>query len=318
MLPSILLLLLGLAILTAGAEALVRGASGIALKAGLSPLVVGLTVVAFGTSAPELAVSVKSALSGSGDIAAGNIIGSNIFNIAVILGISALVCPLVVHLQILRWDMPIMLGVSVLGVVFFKTGGVLERWEAALLFTGIVTYTTLAIRMARKETKAAQAAAVGDDDSLPATPGNLPLAILLVLAGLAMLVGGAQLLVDNAITIAHTLKISDAIIGLTIVAAGTSLPELATSLVAALRKHTDIAIGNIVGSNLFNLLSIGGLAGLIHPIHAGGVTNLDYGFMIGTAVLLLPLMRSGFVIKRWEGGLLLASYVAYMVCLWPK
>lgn len=317
MLTPILLLVLGLVVLTGGAEALVRGASGLALRAGLSPLVVGLTVVALGTSAPELAVSVKSAWDGNGDIAAGNIIGSNIFNVAVILGLAAIVCPLKVHLQVLRWDMPVMLFVSVVGVVFFLTGGVLERGEAGILFAGILVYTALAVRMARRETQDARAAAVGSEGGAPPAAGSLAASSFLVLLGLALLVGGTELLVRNAVLIARALDLSDAVIALTIVSAGTSLPELATSVVAALRKQTDIAVGNIVGSNIFNLLSIGGLAGLIAPIHVRGVGVTDFAFMLGTSALLLPLMRTGFVIKRGEGAVLLACYAAYLFCIWP-
>lgn len=319
MTTHLLYLLLGFVILTAGAEALVRGAAGIARRAGLSALVVGLTVVAFGTSAPELAVSIRSALAGQGDIAIGNVVGSNIFNVAVILGITAMICPLKVHVQVIRWDMPVMLGSSLLAVAFMLTGSQVARWEGALLFGGIMAYTGMAVRMARREA-AGTAEAVGEafpTEHSGSAKGGLPLLLGLAAAGVGLLVLGAQVLVANAVGLARILGIGDAVIGLTIVAAGTSLPELATSAVAAFRKETDIAVGNIVGSNIFNLLSILGATALISPIAVSEVGGLDFGFMLGTSVLLLPLMRSGFTLTRREGGMLAATYGAYLFFLWP-
>lgn len=309
MITSILLLVTGLIILTLGAEFLVRGASGLALRCGLSPLVVGLTVVAFGTSAPELAVSVKAALSGSGDLAIGNIVGSNCFNVAVILGLAAIVCPLSVHLQILRREMPIMLAVSAAFPWLVMHHG-LSRVEAAVLFAGIILYVGFSVWQSKREPEAA----------VPAPPhtSRLGAALGLVIAGLLMLVGGARLMVDHAVIIASMLGISQAVIALTIVAAGTSMPELATSVVAALRKQTDIAVGNIVGSNIFNVLAIGGAAGLIAPpLSSADIGWVDYGFMLGLSFLLMPLMWTGFTLKRWEGALLLAVYVTYLYLLWP-
>lgn len=316
MISEILFLVLGMAILVVGAEALVRGASGIARAAGLSSLVIGLTVVAFGTSAPELAVSVRSTLSGAGDLAIGNIAGSNLFNVAVILGLSALVFPLVVNLQVIRHDMPVMLVASAVFVGFYLSGGGLARWEAGLLFAGAIAYTAILVRNGRKE-----APQVADPEIL-AVPSDPPKRLwtqaLLVAAGLGGLVLGAQLFVDNAVAIARQLEVSEAIIGLTIVAAGTSLPELATSVVAALRKETDVAVGNIVGSNLFNVLAIGGAAGLVRPIAVGQINWLDFGFMLGCSVILLPLMRTGFRLSRWEGAVLLACYAVYLFLRWPR
>ena len=312
MTASILLLILGLLILTLGAELLVRGASGLALRCGLTPLVVGLTVVAFGTSAPELAVSLKAGLSGSGDIAVGNIVGSNIMNVAVILGLAACICPLSVQWQVLRREMPVMLGASVLFVGFLVHDG-LARWEAGLLFGGVILYTWSSVRMARRETKAA----IGEVPAVSSGPFGLALTFIIV--GLAMLVGGAQLMVDNAIAIARVLGISEAVVGLTIVAAGTSMPELATSVVAALRRQTDIAVGNVVGSNIFNVLCIGGGTGIAAaPLQGNGVGWIDYGFMLGTSALLLPLMWTGFTIKRWEGIVLLGLYGTYLYFVWPS
>ncbi len=308
-----LLLALGLVLLTAGADVLVRGASSIASRLGLSELVVGLTVVAFGTSAPELAVSVKSAHAGQGGIAMGNVIGSNIFNIAVILGLSAMVCPLAVHLKIIRRDMPLLLAVSTLFAVLLSTGGGLSRPEGGLLVAGLVGYLAWSVAAERKP---GPPGAAGPADG--GAPMRLPVALALVAAGLALLVFGARLLVDNATHLARGLGVGEEVIGLTIVAAGTSLPELATSLVAALRRQTDIAIGNIVGSNLFNLLGIAGIAALVRPVDAGGISGRDLGFMLAAAVALLPLMRSGFKIARWEGALLFAGFVAYLWAVWPK
>ena len=305
------LLLLGLILLTGGAEVLVRGASAIATRLGLSELIVGLTVVAFGTSAPELAVAIKSALTGQGGIAMGNVIGSNIFNVAAILGISAMICPLTVNLNIVRKDMPIMLVASLLFTALLMTGGGLVRWEGGLLFAGLVAYLSWTIVAERK--------LLQPDDSESRSGGMaLPAAILMVVAGLALLVFGARLLVDNATTIARQFGVNDAVIGLTIVAAGTSLPELATSLVAAFRRQTDIAIGNIVGSNLFNLLGIAGIASLVRPIDQAGISWRDLGFMLGTSIVLLPLMRTGFKLVRWEGAVLFACLLVYFWMLWPQ
>ncbi len=241
MLIPFLLMFAGVTVLVAGSEALVRGASGIAKIAGLSSLVIGLTVVAFGTSAPELAVSIQSAMAGAGDIAIGNIAGSNIMNVAVILGISAILCPLAVHYQVVRLDMPVMLFASVLFVIFCLTGSAVVRWEGAILFGLVVGYTVFLVRMSRKESAALASAGEAEVDLL-GVPENPPVRVfpqlLLAVAGFACLVYGAKLLVDNASIIARTLGWSEALIGLTIVAAGTSLPELATSVVAAFKKET--------------------------------------------------------------------------------
>ncbi len=309
---EVLLLILGLIVLTLGAESLVRGASNIAGRLGLSSLVIGLTVVAFGTSAPELAVSLKASLSGQGGIALGNIVGSNIFNIAAILGIAAMISPLAVSLDIIRRDMPIMLGATALFVIFLLTGGQLERWEGIVLFILIIAYVTHSVIQARK-LKPAEIPAEFDQT----TPSPLWLSLILTLAGLAMLVFGAKLFVDNAVSIARSLGWSEAVIGLTIVAAGTSLPELATSVVASIRKQTDIAIGNVVGSNIFNLLCIGGATGSVKSVASSGLSWIDLGVMSFMAVLLLPLMRTGFRIDRFEGALLFTTFLVYLWIVWP-
>jgi cation:H+ antiporter len=314
MLPHLLWILLGVAILTAGAEILVRGASNIGLRCGLSPLVVGLTIVAFGTSAPELAVALYAAIQGTGDLVSGNVVGSNIFNIAIILGLSAIIQRLTVHYQILRWDMPIMLLASILFTIFLYTGGAIVRWEAAILFTGLVAYTTMAVRMEQKAKKTTE---ISDLPGEKALHRPLVVPIVQLLVGISGLVLGSNILVDHAIDLARLWNVSDAVIGLTIVAAGTSLPELATSIVAAVKKETDMAVGNIVGSNIFNMLSIPGIAGLAAPIAWGGMRMIDLGFMLGLSLILLPLMRTGFVVRRWEGTFLLATYGVYLYFVWP-
>lgn len=315
MLTIVGLIAVGLVLLTLGAEGLVRGSASLALRAGVTPLVVGLTVVAFGTSSPEMVVSTKAAYLGQGSIALGNVVGSNIFNIAVILGLSAIVRPLKVNTQLIRFDMPVMIGVSLLAFLMFRDG-TLGRLEAALLFVGVVVYTVVVIRMARRE----RSVEVGKEfeEGTPHTSKSVWLDLAFVLGGLGLLVVGARLFVQGAVDLARVWGVSEAVIGLTIVAAGTSMPELATSMVAAFRKQEDIAIGNIVGSNIFNILAILGVSGLINPFDAGGVKPMDFYFMLGTSILLLPLMRWGMKLNRYEGLLFLALYGAYLAVLWPK
>ncbi len=304
-----------LGLLFFGAEWLVRGSSALALRLGITPLVIGLTVVAYGTSMPEMVVSTVAALKGQGNIAVGNVVGSNIFNVCVILGLSALALPLRVKLQLIRLDAPLMVGASLLFVVLFRDFQI-SRVEAGLLLAGIIAYTVASVVLARKEVSAEVQAEF--TESVVRPPGKLWRDLLLILGGLAVLVLGSRLLVTNAVELARLLGISEAVIGLTIVAAGTSMPELATSVVAAFRKQADIAIGNIVGSNLYNLLAIIGVSGLLAPLHAPGIRMLDLYVMLGTSIALLPLMWSGFVLKRWEGALLLAAYGGYLYVLWPK
>ena len=276
-----------LVLLFVGAEGLVRGSSSLALRAGLNRLMVGLTIVAFGTSSPELVVSVEAALSNQGDISVGNVVGSNIFNIAVILGITALVCPIPVHRQVIKIDAPVALGVALL-LVLLLLNQTLSRLEGVLLFSGIVAYTWMSVILARREPPPASA----DEENILAvnTSRHWCVDIALILVGLAILVAGSRLLVENSVALAVSFGISEAVIGLTIVAAGTSMPELATSLVAAFRKQPDIAIGNIVGSNIFNVLGILGVASIVSPIEAPGISTLDYGVMILFTVLLIPLL----------------------------
>lgn len=317
----VLALLGGLAVLTAGAEALVRGAARLALMAGISPLVVGLTVVAYGTSAPELVVSVKSVLAGTPDIAVGNVVGSNVFNVLFVLGISALVAPLVVARQLVRLEVPIMIGVTVLLWVLAGDGR-LQWWDAAVLFTGAPVYSVWTIRRSRRETAASQASAAGPAAEAPARgPRTLAVSIVLVAAGLALLVLGGRWFVDGAVALARTLGVSDLVIGLTIVAAGTSMPEVATSIVATLRGERDIAIGNVVGSNIYNIVCILGVSGLVAGARGTGlavdpaILAFDVPVMTAVAIACLPIFLSGMGIARWEGALFLGYYVAYTAYL---
>lgn len=273
---------------------------------------VGLTIVAFGTSAPELVVSVKAALSQQGDIAIGNVVGSNSFNIGLILGLTALVCPIPVHLQVIKIDAPIALGVAIL-LPFFLLNHSLGRVEGLTLFAGIITYTLMSIYLGRKADSKGQS-----DVSIPPVSRHWLIDVAYILAGLGVLVLGSRLLVDHAVILAKALGVSEAVIGLTIVAAGTSMPELATSVIAAFRKQPDIAIGNIVGSNIFNILAILGIASLVSPLHVHGISKWDYIIMIAFTVLLIPLLYTGRLLHRIEGTILLALYGGYLFILWPK
>lgn len=315
MIITIAYIVLSLLLLFLGAESLVKGSSSLALRAGLSRLMVGLTIVAFGTSSPELIVSVKAALSNQGDISVGNVIGSNSFNIGVILGITALLCPIPVHRQVIKIDAPIALGVACL-MLLLLYDKVLGRFEGLLLFAGIVSYIFMNVILARKEASASTEE--NSDITLPSVSKHWSIDILFIMVGLGVLVLGSRLLVDNSVILAKAFGISEAVIGLTIIAAGTSMPELATSVVAAMRKESDIAIGNVVGSNVFNILGILGLASFINPIHAPGISWLDYSIMIGFSALLIPLLYRGRLLHRLEGALLLALYGVYLYILWPK
>lgn len=303
----------GLLLLFAGAEGLVRGSSALALRLGVTPLVVGLTVVAFGTSSPELVVSVRAVLDGSGPIALGNVIGSNICNIALILGLSAMIRPMKVNLQVIRTEIPVMIGVSLI-LLLFLIDGMLGRLESFLLFAGIVFYTGFNIFKAGKERDKLQEKEL--------VPGGIPglshkfwLCLIFIIAGLVMLAAGASFLVKGAVGVAQSIGISQAVIGLTIISAGTSLPELITSVVASVKNQEDIAIGNVVGSNIFNILAILGIAGLVHPIEAGSLRFGNLIVMVLTAILMLPLARTGFLLNRIEGAFLFTIYVGYIYFL---
>jgi cation:H+ antiporter len=309
------LLLTGLVALYFGAEWLVRGGASLAVRLGVTPLLVGLTVVAYGTSTPELIVSSTAAAQGQGAIAIGNVVGSNIFNIGFILGLTALVAPMRVQLQLLKFDTPVMVGVALLFLLFFRDGSI-QRWESLVFLAGIVLYTVVNVRLARRQASADVRQEF--DDSVPKPTGSPWTDTGLIVAGLATLVLGSRLFVTGAVDLARLFDISDAVIGLTIVAAGTSLPELASSLMAAWRKQPDIAIGNVVGSNIYNILAILGVCGMLaSPVNGQGVSLTDTLIMIGFSAVLLVIAWSGFTLRRWEGALLLALYGGYLWHLWP-
>jgi cation:H+ antiporter len=281
----------------------------------LPPLVIGLTVVAFGTSAPELIVSITASINAQSDIAIGNVVGSNIFNIGFIIGLTAVICPIPVTLTVIKIDTPIMIGSSLVAA-WLITGGMLSVIPGLLLVTGLLAYTIVTLWLARKESTEKLQQVFSSGIAFPA--GSYYRDIFYILAGLALLIIGSRLLITSATAIARSFAVSEVVIGLTIVAAGTSLPELATSLTAALRRQPDIAVGNIVGSNIFNILGILGTTSLISPISATDISAWDLGVMIILAVALLPLLWTGRKLMRWEGGLLLAVYTLYLWRLWPK
>lgn len=314
MLLNIFLLVLGLAALTAGAEGLVRGSASLASRMGLTPLVIGLTVVAFGTSTPELVVSVSAALNNQADIAIGNVVGSNIFNIGIILGLTALLCPVTVNLQVIKYDAPIMIAVSFL-LLFLMIKGILSRWIGLGLFLMLIAYIYHSIRLAGKETS--KDIEKQFQEGVPSKSKSLYQDLLFIGGGLLLLVTGSRLLVISATDMARFMGISEAVIGLTVIAAGTSMPELATSVLAAFRRQPDIAVGNVVGSNIFNILGILGAASIANPLSANGITHLDLWTMVAFSVALLPLLYTHLKLQRWEGGLLLLGYGAYLWALWP-
>lgn len=315
---TLLLLVAGLVVLTAGAELLVRGSATLARRLGVAPLIVGLTVVAFGTSAPEMTVSIKAALIGQGDVALGNVVGSNIFNVLFILGASALVVPLAVQSQLVRLDVPVMIAASLL-VWAMAADGMLTRTEGLVLFAGIIAYTGMQVRLGLREARAkADAGAEADPTAPKLTMRGVLLDIVLAAAGLVLLVVGAGWFIGSAIEIARTFGVSELVIGLTLVAAGTSMPEVAASLMAAFRGERDIAVGNVVGSNLFNLLSVLGASAAVAPgglAVAPGALAFDLPIMVFVAVICLPMFLSGYVVSRLEGALLLTLQVLYTVYL---
>jgi cation:H+ antiporter len=311
---TVVLFVAGLGLLVLGAEWLVKGASRLAAALGISPLVIGLTVVAYGTSSPEMAVSVKAALAGQPDLAVGNVAGSNIFNVLFILGASAAITPLLVSSQLVRLDVPIMIGASLLTLLFAADGSI-GRLDGAILFAGAVGYTVFQVRQSRRES-----AAVQEEYGREFGPRRTGTAanVAFVAAGLALLVLGSRWLVNGAVAFAQAFGVSELVIGLTIVAAGTSLPEVATSILAAIRGEREIAVGNVVGSNIFNILAVLGLSGLVAP--AGlpvprALVTFDAPVMVAVAFACLPIFASGATIARWEGALFLFYYTAYTAYL---
>lgn len=313
----LILLVIGLALLVIGAEALVRGASRLAAMAGISPLVIGLTIVAYGTSSPEMAVSVMSSYV-QPDIAVGNVIGSNIFNVLLILGLAAFVAPLMVAQQLIRLDVPIMIGVSILALVFGLDGRI-GRMDGIILFTLGVVYTVFLIFQSRKETNAAvQEEYANEYSAVDRSSLGWLKNIGFIVGGLALLVLGSNWLVDGATAIARAFGVSELIIGLTIVAAGTSLPELATSVIASMRGERDIAVGNVVGSNIFNILAVLGIAAITAPNGinvSAAALRFDMPVMIAVAFACLPIFFTGNLVDRREGLLFMGYYLAYTIYL---
>lgn len=312
-------LILGLVLLVIGAELLVRGASRSAAMVGISPLIIGLTVVAYGTSAPELVVGIQSSLAGQADIALGNVIGSNIFNVLLVLGLSALVAPLIVSQQLVRLDVPIMIGLSILTLIL-GLDGTLNTPDGVLLLLGGISYTGFLIYQSRKETNLEvqdeYLREYGARQNRSLQQWLLNLAYIAV--GMGLLILGSHWLVEGAIAIAEAVGISELVIGLTIVAAGTSLPELATSVVASVRGERDIAVGNAIGSNIFNILIVLGLTSIVAPegINVSpAALRLDLPVMIAVAIACLPIFFTGNVITRWEGLLFLGYYAVYTAYL---
>jgi cation:H+ antiporter len=315
---DLVLLAGGLVALLIGGEVLVRGASRMAALVGISPLIVGLTVVSFGTSAPELAVSLQAVFAGYAGLTVGNIIGSNIYNVLLVLGASALIAPLLVQQQLIRLDVPLMIGAS---LVFWAVSldGLITTAEGALMLALLAVYLLIVWRVSRREKAAVLAEYEQEFGYQPAARRrSLAINATLIAAGVLLLVIGAGWLVEGAVSVARGLGVSDLLIGLTIVAIGTSLPELTTSVVAAIRGERDIAVGNVVGSNIFNILSVLALTSIVSPIGLAvspDALALDLPFMLMVAVACLPLFATGRVIARREGGFLLAYGVLYTVLL---
>ncbi|MCK2182789.1 calcium/sodium antiporter [Halomonas getboli] len=310
---SYITFLAGLCFLLVGAEMLVRGASRLAARLGISPLVIGLTVVAFGTSSPELAVSIKAAFADQAGIAMGNVVGSNLFNILFILGLSAMVTPLVVAQKLIRFDIPLMVALSA-ALLLLVLDGQLSRLDGVLLAAGLVAYLAFLLYQSARS----RAEASAGSDAMPAARDAWGVNLLLVAAGLVLLVLGSRWLVEGAVTFASFLGISEQVIGLTIIAAGTSLPEVMTSLIAALRGERDIAVGNVVGSNVFNILGVLGLSSLLAPsglMVTPAMISFDIPVMLAVAAACLPICFTGGSIERWEGALLLGYYIAYTLYL---
>ena len=310
MLTPIIFLSGGFILLVAGAETLVRGSTNIALRAGISPLIVGLTIVAFGTSAPEFAVSIRSITSDLSGLALGNVIGSNIANIGLILGITALINPLRITRQLLRNQIPQMIAASLLLWILLLDNA-LTFFDGIILTTALLAFLVYNFRQANAESQDQDIPIVALDFSLIAR--GMAFDVVLVIVGIVLLVYGSTVFVSNAVTIARVMGVSEAVIGLTLVAIGTSMPELATCSIAAFRKQTDIALGNIIGSNLFNILGILGITSLIAPVNGDQISSQDFIFLMLFTLILYPMARSGMNINRTEGAFLLSGYLVFLV-----
>jgi len=310
MLATIFFLLAGCALLYYGAEWLVEGAASLALSLGVSRLVVGLTVVAYGTSMPELGVSMEAALKGNDSVAIGNVVGSNICTIGLVLGVPALITALPVNRNTVRLHAPIMIAGCIL-LAFFLSDYVVSRLEGGVLLAGLAAYTVLGFRLER-QTKDA-----GFVDDVPERTGKLEKDIGLIAAGIAGVLVGGHFLLEGAVDLAQRIGVSDAVIGLTVVALGTSLPDLTASAMAALKKHGEIAVGNALGSVMFNTYMVISAASMTGPLDGQDFNRLDLYVMVGIAAVVLPLMLIHMQMRRWQGALLVTSYLIYVVLRWP-
>ncbi len=315
MLFALVLLIAGILLLAAGAEGLVRGASSLALRLGMTPLVIGLTVVAFGTSAPELVATLRATVAGSPDMAMGNVIGSNISNIALVLGIAALISPLQVSPQVIRRDAPLSLFASFV-LFLFLWDGALNRMEGAVLFAGILIYVFVSLRISKARGSDLKAPVIGEQVEEMVSPMPLHWSIPLTLVGLLGLVFGADFFVNGARRMAEIFGVPEAVVGLTLMAVGTSLPEIATVVAASLKGYSDIITGNAIGSNIFNVLAVLGLTSLVFPLSLGDITMIDLTVFLASAVLIWIMLATRRTLSRFEALLLLSGYVAYVSYLY--
>ena len=302
---SILYIIFGAVVVLWGADRLTDGATALAQRMKIPQIVIGLTVVAMGTSMPEFFVSLMSALHGTSDLAVGNIVGSNIFNTMAIVGIAAVVAPMTISRNTVRKDIPFAVLASAL-LLMMCYNLEISRWEAAVLFVVFIIFMVYTVRMGMKN---------GDEQAIEQPPMALWKAVGLLILGLLCLVGGSDLFVNGAKSVAKMLGVSDAVIGLTVVACGTSLPELATSIVAARKGQSAIAIGNVIGSNVFNILMILGITGMVLPMNIQGITTLDLSVMMGSMVLVWLFSYTKYTVERWEGALLTVGFIGYMTWL---
>lgn len=319
MAEAIGLVIIGLLLLVTGGEALLRGAVGAATLLRLSPAVIGLTVVAAGTSVPELAVSLAAGLRGQPDITVGNVVGSNIFNVTAIVGVCALIRPVPLDGNLLKLEYPVLVLVTLAALAVCDHGAV-NRLDGVFFLTAYAAFTAYMIGLVRGQVTAAEARAIGEEAADIAEVGDRPprwwSVALLVAGGVGLLAVGVEVTLRGAVELGGMLGLSDRVIGLTIVAAGTGAPELVVSVVSAARGRSDVAVGNVIGSNLFNVLGILGLSAVVAPLPvAPGIAGFDNWWMLGVTLLLFPLMRSGFRIRRWEGAVLVGAYVAYLAAV---
>ena len=311
--PSFLVII-GLILLTLGAEGLVRAGISFALRIGVTPLVIGLTIVAFGTGSPEMVVSVEAALRGNSGLALGNVVGSNISNTALILGVAALIYPIEAKSQVVRREMPIMIAVT--GALWLMIlDGELGRIDGVILLSASIVYTVTVYALARRSKLAEVKAEF--EEAIVKPSNSVLIDIVYFVVGLAILILGARLLIDGAVAIARILEISDVVVGLSVIAIGTSLPELATSAVASLRKESDLTLGNAIGSNIVNILLVLGLASIVTPISAAEIRTLDMAVLLGVALFLWALLGFRFVLDRFEAAILLCIYAVYIYTLVP-